>query len=101
MNPTSYTPWLEFILAILAVAGAVIAIVRKTMDGLEHRINGQIEEYTKQIRTDANGGQSLMDLHKKMDEAIGLVTHVTASHLRMEGQITDLQDGLENHEHAA
>lgn len=59
--------YLELFLAFSAVVGVVYGLIRRGQKALEHKISTQIRESTEQIRKNANGGQSLKDLHDKVD----------------------------------
>lgn len=59
--------YLELFLAFSGVVAALAAFVRWGQKGLEKKISEQINEATSQIKRNANGGQSLKDLHDKVD----------------------------------
>lgn len=59
--------YLELFLAFCGVVAALAAFVRWGQKGLERKISEQIRDATSQIRKNANGGQSLKDLHDKVD----------------------------------
>lgn len=67
MSADLVAQYLELFLAFAGVIAALAAFVRWGNKGLEAKISEQIRESTEQIRKNANGGQSLKDLHDKVD----------------------------------
>ena len=57
---------------VLAVAAALVsAITAAVRQWVFKPLRSEIKEATRQVATNANGGQSLNDLHKRVDEIEG------------------------------
>lgn len=67
MGTEVISQYLELFLAFCGVVAALAAFVRWGQKGLEKKISEQIKDATSQIQRNANGGQSLKDLHDKVD----------------------------------
>lgn len=60
--------YLELFLAFSAVVGVVYGLIRRGQKALETKIGNQIKEATKQIQPNANGGLSLSDVARGVQE---------------------------------
>lgn len=67
-DPQPVTNWFLLVLAVAGVVSLIAGIVVKVNRGFEKRVSDLILEKTKQIQPGANGGYSMTDLHKKMDQ---------------------------------
>lgn len=68
MNLDVVKAWVDLALGFAAVVAVVVGFVRWGNRSLEAKILTELREATSQVRKDANGGQSLNDLHKKVDQ---------------------------------
>lgn len=87
-----------FIQIFLGVSAAIVVVggfVRWADNKLEARIVKEIQDSTKQIQPDTNGGQSLRDLHRKIDSLIRDVGLLKSAVLRLEGEVRTLEDDVE------
>lgn len=61
----------QFVLVIFGIISGLLAVAtwlnRRWNNALESRIKAALEDRTKPIQPDANGGKSLADLHHKID----------------------------------
>lgn len=62
--------YFEFFLTIAAVLAVIVGVIRYANKKLEQKISDEIEEATKPIHPQTNGGKSLADLHRKIDKLI-------------------------------
>jgi hypothetical protein len=60
--------WLDILIAVTVLGGVVLAIGRYYNKRLERKIIDTLIASTKQIKTDANGGQSLNDVNVHVNE---------------------------------
>lgn len=67
VDPATVQEWLNLALAVAAVLTVLIGVYRWFNRKFEQRIIREIREATYQIQPTANGGKSLVDLHKKVD----------------------------------
>jgi polyhydroxyalkanoate synthesis regulator phasin len=88
-----------FVQIFLGVSAAIVVVggfVRWADNKLESRIVKEIKEATQQIQPNANGGQSLRDLHNKLDSLMRDVSLLKTSVLRLEGEIRTLEEDVED-----
>lgn len=79
MSPDDVAKYLNLFLAIAASIAAVGAFIRWGQKSLKREILEQIIDSTSQIKTDANGGQSLNDVNRAVkDLAAALHAHTDA-----------------------
>jgi len=71
---------------LIAIAGAVVAVGRVIIVKPIIRL---IDERTKQIQPEANGGKSLSDLHDKMDSLSTRLSRVERELLRIDEELED------------
>lgn len=74
---------------LVAVAGALVAIGRWMIVKPLVRL---IDERTRQIQPDTNGGRSLSDLHAKMDVLGVRLSRVERELLRIDEELEDLHE---------
>lgn len=88
--------YLELFLAFSGVVAALAAFVRWGQKGLERKILDQIQESTRPIHPNANGGRSLNDLHLKLDRFIDYQMAVNEKRDRDIGLLKQAVVDLEN-----
>lgn len=67
-DPAPWTAWLAFVATFFACAGGIVAAVKRINDNFEKRVTSLVKEVTIPIQPGANGGESLSDLHMKIDD---------------------------------
>lgn len=67
-DPSPLTAWFAMIATFLAAAGGIVAAVKKINDNFEDRVTMLVREVTIPIQPGSNGGESLSDLHLKIDD---------------------------------
>lgn len=87
--------WLDLIIAIGAVGALVYGIYRWANRSLEKRIVEEIKQATYQIQPKTNGGFSLSDLHKKIDNLVVDVTILKNAVLELEDDVEQLEHDVE------
>lgn len=82
--------WFDLFLAVASAVVVVGGLFRWLNRKLEIRIIQEIHEATKQVRTNANGGQSLNDLHKKVDALCDDVALLKSAVVQLEDEVEGL-----------
>jgi hypothetical protein len=72
---------------LVALCGAIIAVGRWLIVKPMIRL---IDERTRQIQPDANGGKSLSDLHLKLDDMAIRMSRVERELLRIDEELEDI-----------
>jgi len=78
-DPSPLTAWFAMIATFLAAAGGIVAAVKKINDNFEDRVTALVREVTIPIQPGSNGGESLSDLHAKIDDLDGRYTSIFKS----------------------
>lgn len=68
MDVLDLQPYFEYFLTVAAVVTIIIGAMRYANKKLEQKIFEEIEQATKPINPNTNGGKSLADLHNKIDK---------------------------------
>lgn len=87
--------WLDLIIAVGAVGALVYGIYRWANRSLEKRIVEEIKQATYQIQPKTNGGFSLSDLHKKIDNLVVDMTILKNAVLELEDDVEQLEHDVE------
>ena len=87
--------WLDLILAAGAVVVLVIGVHRWANRKLEQRIVATIREATYQIQPSTNGGKSLSDLHKKIDNICADIAMLRSAVVKLENDVSHIEEDLE------
>jgi urease gamma subunit len=90
----------NFVLALLGIISIMLTAAtwlnRRWNRALEDRIKEAISTATKPIQPDANGGKSLADLHKKVDDGFAhaniRIDHAEARQLGIQEQLRDVSE---------
>lgn len=90
MNPDDLQSWFDLFLAVSAALAVLLAVFRWADRKLEQRIVSELKAATYQIRTDGNGGQSLKDLHLKVDALAVDLTVLKRTVVRLEDDVEGL-----------
>lgn len=90
MTAESINQWFDLFLAVAAAVVVVGGLFRWLNRKLEARIIQEIHESTRQVRTNANGGQSLNDLHAKVDGLCSDVALLKNAVVRLEDDVEGL-----------
>lgn len=91
-----YQAVFDLIIAGAAIVAIVISIVRFLNRSLERKIVQEIKEATTQIQPNANGGQSLNDLHKKIDALADAVCELKENQVQIEEDVRRVEKEI-NH----
>lgn len=92
MTPAVLQSWFDLFITVAAAVGLVLTVIRWADRKLEKRIVKEIQESTKQIATDSNGGQSLNDLHKKVDSLAEDMLVLKRAVIRLEDDVEGLME---------
>lgn len=92
MNVDVLQEWFDLALAMAAVAAVLMAVLRWGNKRLEAKIVAELREATSEVRRDANGGQSLNDLHKKVDGLAADVALLKSAVIQLEDDVEGLMD---------
>lgn len=95
MNVKDLQAWFDLALAVAAVVAVLVTVLRWGNRRLEDKIISELREATQQVRTDANGGQSLMDLHHKVDALVGELRALRQAVLSLEDEVAAIEQDLE------
>lgn len=96
MQPQDFYLMVQIFLGVAAAIVVVTTFIRWADKKLENRIIKEIKDSTEQIQPSTNGGQSLRDLHKKIDSLMRDVGLLKTSVLRLEGEVRVLEEDVED-----
>jgi sensor domain CHASE-containing protein len=88
--------WLDLVLALGAVIVLIVGIHRWANRKLEQRIIASIKEATYQIQPSTNGGKSLSDLHKKVDNICTDISLLKQAVVQLEEDVSHIEEDLED-----
>ena len=74
----------------------VLTIISILLGGLGWWINTKIKAATVQIQPNTNGGKSLADLHKKIDNICTDIALLKQAVVQLEEDVSNIEDDLED-----
>lgn len=83
------------VVSTFAVIAGVVAFTRFLNRQLERKILEEVQSATKEIQPDANGGQSLADLHMKVDAMCKQLSIVKKAVGHLENEMEKLEEDVE------
>jgi hypothetical protein len=84
--------WIGLFLSLAAAVAVVYGLLRWFDNKLESRIVKEIREATYQIQPGTNGGASLTDLHKKVDQICSEIRLLKTAVVNLEDEVEELHD---------
>jgi hypothetical protein len=87
--------WIGLFLSIAAAVTVLYGLLRWFDGKLEKRIVEEIRDATYQIQPSTNGGNSLADLHKKVDSICQDISLLKTAVVQLENDVSHIEEDLE------
>ena len=99
MNIPDTSVYLEFFLTVAAVIAVILGVIRYGNKKLEQKISSEIQEATRPIHPESNGGRSLGDLHDKVNRLQECVTEMSSDIKKIKTEQRIMKEDIEEVEH--
>jgi hypothetical protein len=87
--------WIGLFLSVAAAITVLYGLLRWFDGKLEKRIVKEIRDATYQIQPGTNGGKSLSDLHKKVDNICRDINSLKVAVVQLENDVSHIEEDLE------
>jgi len=91
---TNYHSFANAVVTTFAIVAGVYAASRYLNRKLERKILSEVKDATREIQPNTNGGKSLSDLHKKVDDLGEEVRVMRAAVVQLEDEVDQLEEEL-------
>ncbi len=91
---SNYHSFANAVVTTFAIVAGVYAASRYLNRKLETKILSEVKDATREIQPNTNGGKSLADLHKKVDDLGEEVRVMRAAVVQLEDEVDQLEEEL-------